>query len=188
MRHSEEREERNTAKNVFALFKEGSNAKSSYKMICYHCNKDGHFVRDCPMLGGKGVSVIGAKFGTSEGFREGDDPAKRPKHYSNATKRKLQERVSGQNNRGRMAGLKSKKGNRNTYAKKLKNGFATTPSDTAYNMQVSSNLHETLCSIEGSFPKSTQSTYSSILEETKGEVFANFDVRNTEDVESEDED
>ena len=100
---------------------------------CAQCNKEGHFIRDCPSLGGTGQSKVGQRYGTAVGFKEGDDPSKRPDHYKKARAQR-DKRMSERLTSAKRMPIKSKhKGGKNaTYARRLKTGNATNPSDKKY--------------------------------------------------------
>ena len=97
------------------------------------CKRKGHFIRDCPKLGGSGISKFGEKFGTAQGFRPNDDPAQRPQHYIDAIKKRSKQR------RDRLQDIRSKRkgGKTATWARQRKMNFATDPEVTVHNLESS---------------------------------------------------
>jgi hypothetical protein len=138
---------------------EGSNKKQN----CYHCNKNGHFVRDCPDLGGSGKSKIGAKFGTAKGFRETDDPSQRPFHYRKAVTQRIQQRANMLQKK-----LNGRSKNRHTFAQQRKRGTVENPEQTQYNLTESVDLNadsstmESLAAIENLFTSDVLNAYEAV--------------------------
>ena len=114
------------------------------KMVCYHCNDgEGHFVRDCPKLKGTGQSLPGAMHGTAEGFREGDDPSKRPKHYRDAIKNKSRKSFNAFTK-----SFKSKKTRRGqTHASRIKQGHIEKPCENQYHIGWHTTTEDTVASL-----------------------------------------
>ncbi len=109
---------------------------------CRHCGQKGHFVRDCKKLGGSGHSVLGARYGTAEGFKEGDDPSKQPKAYKEARAKRLRKVAAirstvvaasdrRQSPRNRPPS-KRQGGKFATHARRLRTGHATNPPTPRY--------------------------------------------------------
>ena len=116
--------------------------------ICRQCNKKGHFVRDCETLGGNGSSVLGAKFGSAKGFKEGDDPNDRPKSYRDArlaSARKAQAistRIQA-SKRGPESRTRQQGGKFGTHARRMRTGKATAPGKSHYQDGGSHNMYAT---------------------------------------------
>ena len=155
LRHSNTPKVAKAAKHISHQLR---NMDSFKNKTCYHCNKEGHFVRDCPDLDGSGESQIGQKFGSAKGFRETDDPTKRPQHYQDAVRQRMQHRAN--NMQKRQGGGK----NKNTHAQREKRGQVNNPQTTQFNINVRSPA-ETLSSIESMFPTDIMNLYCSIAAE-----------------------
>ena len=115
---------------------------------CSHCNKQGHFCRDCPDLGGSGKSMVGQRFGTARGFKEGDDPSQRPQHYKDAVARR--HRAFLARNKGKRGPMKAgtsrnKGGKMATHARRLRTGQAKRPPQQSYLQHVNANVMMELC-------------------------------------------
>lgn len=115
---------------------------------CSHCNKQGHFCRDCPDLGGSGKSMVGQRFGTARGFKEGDDPSQRPQHYKDAVARR--HRAFLARNKGKKGPMKAgtsrnKGGKMATHARRLRTGHAQRPPQQSYLQHVNANVMMELC-------------------------------------------
>ena len=112
--------------------------------ICRKCNGSanignvGHFVRDCPSLGGHGRSFIGAKFGTADGFKENET---RPKWFTD-------EQAKGVRRRMAIGAARKPAEKGGTYAKNQRRSLATHPSNVQY-QYLSELADETLDDIIG---------------------------------------
>jgi len=97
---------------------------------CHHCNKFGHFVRDCTLGGGTGISNLGERVGTAKGFREGDEPGLRPEKY-------MKHRAEIDKKRAEFAAKRSNQKQKPTkggatHARRLRTGMATNPPVSHY--------------------------------------------------------
>ena len=112
------------------------------KSVCIYCQKVGHYIRDCRNLNGSGVSTPGQRYGTADGFRQGDDPATRPLEYTawRQEARRLfdlkrkQQRASGETGGFRKQQSATPVSSINTHAKLLKKSHATQPVSNRYQM------------------------------------------------------
>ena len=112
---------------------------------CSHCGAQGHFVRDCPKLGGSGKSVVGQRYGTATGFKEGDDPKLRPQHYRDAVARRQKAYMAQRKGKQPMKAQSSQSkgstsGKMATHARRLRTGAATKPPTQAYLKHLCHNI------------------------------------------------
>ena len=179
LRHSQNASTRGTAKKIATTLRriEGSDKKQN----CYHCNQEGHFVRDCPKLGGSGNSTVGSKTGTAAGFRANDDPNKKPFHYRKAVKQQVRDRANVLQKR-----LNGKSKNKNTHAQRLKRDGVSNPQDTQYNLTNSISINEgqdieTLHKIEELLTSDVLESYARMSIDEKAIMIDSDEDTDTED-------
>ena len=188
LRVSDNSKSKGTAKAVASALNSLEGKSDIFKKECYHCNKPGHFVRDCPELGGSGKSEIGGRFGTARGFKESDDISQRPKHFRDAVKKRLDKR--GENLQRRIRSSRGG-GNRQTHALQLKRGNVHNPQQTQYNIhlsdtvEISEDMSETLTSIENAFAGEIDVMYNKMAEKNK--ILASIKLNEVDEIVGDDE-
>jgi len=121
--------------DAMCLIQDASGATVT-SIACHICKDMNHLARDCPKwtgvdgggVAGSGNSVLGQRFGTAQGYREGDDPATRcPRSLENG--RRANARAAA-----RLDGMRSKRagGKQATHARRLRTGNATHPPAKSY--------------------------------------------------------
>ena len=113
---------------------------------CHECGKMGHFTRDCPNNNGTGHSVLGARYGTADGFKEGDDINLRPAKYREAQQKRLRRQRAiaaksqtakspephGSSSSRPVTRGRTNPGKFATHARRMRTGNATQPKPTRY--------------------------------------------------------
>ena len=113
---------------------------------CHVCGELGHFTRDCPENNGTGHSVLRARYGTADGFKEGDDISLRPAKYREAQQKRLKrqraitaksQKAKSPEPRGSSSSRPVTRGRTNpgkfaTHARRMRTGNATQPKPTRY--------------------------------------------------------
>ena len=140
-----------TAKGYVYSYNNEDKLTKKYPMKCWGCGGE-HFIRDCPEIeGGSGTSVLGQRYGTAKGFRNGDSIKDRPRTYINAVKDRIQSRSKNFVRKGRNSG--------STYAQKLKKRAAVSPSESQYCITWHNNLNDTILKFEDTFSKIISNVY-----------------------------
>ena len=143
---------------------------------CHVCGELGHFTRDCPKNNGSGHSVLGARYGTADGFKEGDDISLRPVKYREAQQKRLRkhraitaksQKAKSPEPRGSSSSRPVTRGRTNpgkfaTHARRMRTGKATAPKPTRYqallNAIVLYAISETQCAGCAQEPDSTMAS------------------------------